>query len=149
MALGNPISSRNRISVRMTEVSRWSIYCHQAVTRAAERSPEQEAVRCSGQSLSYAELEQRVQQPGAAADRARRAARRSGGIYMNKSLESAVAVYGIMKAGAAYVPLDPFAPVARIGYVIRDCGIRCLVTGEEKRGQVWRDRARRSQTWSA
>jgi acyl-CoA synthetase (AMP-forming)/AMP-acid ligase II len=34
------------------------------------------------------------------------------GIYMNKGLESAVAMYGIMQAGAAYVPLDPFAPVS-------------------------------------
>ena len=36
------------------------------------------------------------------------------GIFLNKSLETPVAIYGIWKAGAAYVPLDPLAPVARL-----------------------------------
>ncbi len=58
------------------------------------------------------------------------------GIYMNKGQESAVALYGIMKAGAAYVPLDPYAPVARLGYVIQDCGIRHLITKDNKLSQV-------------
>lgn len=109
---------------------------HQAVTRAAERTPQQEALRCNGQSLSYAALEQRANSLARlllehGVQRGDRV-----GIYLNKSLESHVAVYGIMKAGAAYVPLDPFAPVARTNYVIRDCGIRWLATGEEKRANL-------------
>jgi non-ribosomal peptide synthetase component F len=52
---------------------------------------------------------------------------------LHNSLESAITIYGIMKAGAAYVPLDPTAPVARLDYIIRDCGIRHLVTQCEKR----------------
>jgi amino acid adenylation domain-containing protein len=51
---------------------------------------------------------------------------------MNKGLESAIAIYGIMKAGGAYVPLDPLAPVSRIGYVIKDCGIRHLISKPAK-----------------
>jgi len=103
-----------------------------AVTNAADRFPDREAVRFSGRSLTYGELEARtsslarvlIEQGVVRGDRV--------GIYMNKRLESAVALYGIMKAGAAYVPLDPFAPVARLSYVVRDCGIRCLVTEEAK-----------------
>lgn len=105
---------------------------HQSVTRAAERFPAKEAVRFAADSLTYEELEQRtnslacllVEQGVARGDRV--------GVYMNKGLESAVAVYGIMKAGAAYVPLDPFAPTSRLNFVIRHCGIRWLVTAEEK-----------------
>jgi amino acid adenylation domain-containing protein len=41
-----------------------------------------------------------------------------------------------MKAGAAYVPLDPDAPVTRLAYIARDCGIRCLLTGTEKMERV-------------
>jgi amino acid adenylation domain-containing protein len=52
---------------------------------------------------------------------------------MPKSLEMALAVYGIMKAGAAYVPLDPFAPAARLAFVMRDCGIHHLVTDGGRR----------------
>ena len=107
-----------------------------AVTAGAERSPERDAVRFSGKSLSYAELEARtnslacllIEQGVTRGDRV--------GIFMNKGLESAVAIYGIMKAGAAYVPLDPFAPVARVAFVIQDCGIRHLLTKEAKAGQV-------------
>ena len=37
-----------------------------------------------------------------------------------------------MKVGAAYVPFDPFAPAPRLAYIARNCGIRRLVTGQEK-----------------
>jgi amino acid adenylation domain-containing protein len=109
---------------------------HQAIDNGAERHPDKEAVRFSGQSLSYKELAARtnslarvlIEQGVTRGDRV--------GIYLNKSLESVVAVYGIMKAGAAYVPLDPFAPVARLSFVIRDCHIRCLVTKDAKMESV-------------
>ena len=104
----------------------------QLIDQAAERYPDREAVRCSGSSLTYAELVRK-------ADQLARVLREQGarrgdriGIYMNKSLESVVSVYGAMKAGAAYVPLDPFAPAARVSYVLRDCGIRHLLTAPEK-----------------
>jgi amino acid adenylation domain-containing protein len=58
------------------------------------------------------------------------------GIYMNKSLESAVSIYGIMHAGAAYVPLDPHAPPTRLAYVINDCGIKHLISKPEKLSQL-------------
>lgn len=103
------------------------------IDHSAERYPDRQAVRFSAASLTYQELVARAnklarvlkEQGVARGDRV--------GIYMPKSLESAVAVYGIMKAGGAYVPLDPFAPPARLSYVIRDCGIRHLVTSETKR----------------
>ena len=50
------------------------------------------------------------------------------GIFMNKSLDSAVAIYGIMKAGGAYLPLDPDYPAERLGFMVRDAGVRFLVT---------------------
>jgi len=108
----------------------------QAVEQAAERHPDREAVRISGTGLTYVELLGRmnrlahvlVDQGVSRGDRV--------GIYLNKSLESAVALYGIMQAGAAYVPLDPFAPVARLRYVIRDCGIRHLITNDGKLEQL-------------
>ncbi len=54
------------------------------------------------------------------------------GLFLNKSAAAIVGIYGILKTGAAYVPLDPFAPAARLAYITRDCGIRTLVTGREK-----------------
>ena len=54
------------------------------------------------------------------------------GIFMDKSIYTAVALYGIMKAGAPYVPLDPSAPLQRLAAMIQHCGIRVLVSAENK-----------------
>lgn len=104
----------------------------QSITHTAARTPEKEAIRCFKESLTYEALERRsnslartlLEQGVGRGDRV--------GIYMNKGLESAVSVYGVMKAGAAYVPLDPFAPTSRLGFVIRNCNIRCLITKADK-----------------
>ena len=53
-------------------------------------------------------------------------------IYIDKSIEALVAIYGISRAGACYVPLDPQAPPARLGYIAADADIRVLLTGTEK-----------------
>jgi nonribosomal peptide synthetase protein BlmIV len=50
------------------------------------------------------------------------------GIYLPRSLECAVAVLGVLKAGAAYVPLDPTHPAARTSYLLSDCGARFVLT---------------------
>lgn len=108
----------------------------QALDKTAVRYPEREAVRCNGKGISYATLQQQannlafiLQQQGVKrGDRV--------GVYINKDIESAVSIYGIMKAGAAYVPLDPFAPVERLNYVIRDCQINVVLTKPNKLAQV-------------
>lgn len=107
----------------------------QSIDNAADRAPEQDAVRCSGASLTYAELARRSNGLGRIlTDHGLRRGDRVG-IFMNKSVDSAVAIHGIMKAGGAYVPLDPFAPASRIAFVIRDCGIRHLITTDLKLDQ--------------
>ncbi|HBX68974.1 MAG TPA: carbohydrate-binding protein, partial [Chloroflexi bacterium] len=108
----------------------------QSIAIGAERSPEKDAVRCLGKSLSYAELW--AQMNNVAQQLKARGVGRGDrvGIYMNKSLESAVALYGTMQAGAAYVPLDPFAPPSRLAFVVRDCGIRQVISKPEKLSQL-------------
>jgi amino acid adenylation domain-containing protein len=105
---------------------------HQLLRTAAETRPEQPAVVDGSRSLTYAELEGR-------SNRLAHLLREVGvergarvGLYLEKSAESIVAIYGVLKAGAVYVPLDPQAPVGRLAYIARDCGIGCLLTGTEK-----------------
>ncbi len=50
------------------------------------------------------------------------------GIYLHKSIESLVAVYGVLRSGACYVPLDPLAPVTTTASIIQDCEVSVLVT---------------------
>jgi amino acid adenylation domain-containing protein len=105
---------------------------HQAIEHAAVQYPEQTAICCAGQSLSYAGLVQHTNRLAwCLVEQGIKRGERVG-IFMNKSLESVIAVYGIMQAGAVYVPLDPFAPVERLRYVIQDCSIRGLISSEEK-----------------
>lgn len=54
------------------------------------------------------------------------------GIFMFKNINSAAAIYGILIAGAAYVPLDPFAPIDRIRFTIENCNINVLITHDQK-----------------
>lgn len=108
----------------------------QAVIESAARYPDHEAVRCSSKSLTYQELVQQASNVACVlADQGVKRGDRVG-VYMNKSVEAVVSIYGAMMAGAAYVPLDPFAPVARVRFVIQDCGIRCLATHENKAAQL-------------
>jgi amino acid adenylation domain-containing protein len=54
------------------------------------------------------------------------------GILLDPSLETAISVYGIMSAGAVFVPLDTNAPPARIAHVINDCGIKHIISGAKQ-----------------
>ena len=54
------------------------------------------------------------------------------GLYSSKCPELVAAMFGIVKAGAVYVPLDPQAPIERISYIIGNCGIKGLITSKER-----------------
>jgi amino acid adenylation domain-containing protein len=49
------------------------------------------------------------------------------GIYLHKSIDSVAAIFGILKTGAAYVPVDPGAPVSRNAYILADCQVKAVV----------------------
>jgi amino acid adenylation domain-containing protein len=99
---------------------------------SAARSPSRTAVVDAGRTLTYAELD-------ATANRVARLLQAHGvrhgdrvGLYLEKSLEALVGLYGILRAGGTYVPLDPAAPAPRLGSIARDAGLRVLMTGKEK-----------------
>ena len=49
------------------------------------------------------------------------------GIYLHKSIDSVAAIFGILKTGAAYVPVDSGAPVSRNAYIYTDCQVKVVV----------------------
>src|SRR3989442_2451646 len=102
------------------------------LTTAAREYPDHAAVRYKDQLLSYADLDQ---MSGTLAARLIQAGVRPGervGILLNKSIDTVVSIYAILKAGAAYVPLDPIAPIKRTMYMLSDCQVRCLITTQER-----------------
>jgi amino acid adenylation domain-containing protein len=58
------------------------------------------------------------------------------GIYVRKSIDTIASIFGILKAGAAYVPVDPTAPAARNVYVFRDCSVKAIILEQQFVGSL-------------
>ncbi|MFF2076047.1 amino acid adenylation domain-containing protein [Kitasatospora sp. NPDC058162] len=58
------------------------------------------------------------------------------GVCLERGPRAITALLAVLKAGAAYVPLDPDYPADRLGYMIEDTGMRLLVTEERLRGRL-------------
>jgi len=109
---------------------------HSAIYENALLRPRHPAVRFQKEELTYDQLAKNSAQLGNfLVDLGVKRGDRVG-IYMNKNINSAVAIYGILSAGAAYVPLDPFAPIDRLIFVINDCQIRFLITNESRKDNL-------------
>lgn len=100
--------------------------------QSADRDPEKEALVFIGKTLTYGELEKGSNQLASALSRLGLKKGDRVGLIFNKSIESIIGLFGILKAGASYVPLDPLSPVSRMKYIINDCGIECLLSSQEK-----------------
>jgi amino acid adenylation domain-containing protein len=104
----------------------------QLLTGSANTRADHAAVWARGRTLSYRELDQRSNQ---LAHLLRQRGLKKGdriGIFFPKAVESLVAMFGALKAGVVYVPLDPNQPAERISYIIGNCGIRALITVEDR-----------------
>lgn len=105
---------------------------HHAMEAAAERSPDAPALRFAKTELTYADLARRSDQVAAVLHEQGVRPGDRVGLYLNKSIEAVISLYGVMKAGAAYVPLDAGAPAARTLAVMEQCDLRALVSHPPK-----------------
>lgn len=106
---------------------------HRLLEESARRDPDGVAVIDGERIITYGELESSSNRlahclVGGGVSRGDRV-----GVYLDKSIEAVIALYGVMKAGAAYVPLDPDSPPARLGTILANCAVRHLVTASKLR----------------
>ncbi|MDU9390191.1 non-ribosomal peptide synthetase [Pseudomonas sp. zfem002] len=101
---------------------------HELIAAQAQRTPDATALILGQRQLGYAELERQ-------ANRLAGRLREQGvgpdvlvGIALERSLEMVVGLLAILKAGGAYVPLDPAYPRERLDFMLRDSGVRLLLT---------------------
>jgi amino acid adenylation domain-containing protein len=94
----------------------------------ARRSPERVAVRCGGTQLSYAGLHRR-------AERLAQRLREHGvgpetvvGVHLERSAELVIALLAVLKAGGAYLPLDPGYPGQRLAFMLSDAAVPVVLT---------------------
>src|SRR5438046_456966 len=101
---------------------------HQLSDLSASRFPNKVAVEeTDGASICYAELAN-------LSDRVRDRLRHIGvkpndrvGMCLRKSADAVASLFGTMKAGAAYVPVDSTAPALRNAYIFRNCAVKALI----------------------
>ncbi len=106
---------------------------HSLFAAQAARSPDAIAVEDHAARLTYRELDQRANQL-AHELRARGIGRETRvGICLERSTELLVALLGVLKAGAAYVPLDPHFPQERLAFMLQDAQVALLLTTREQR----------------
>ncbi|MFF7730906.1 amino acid adenylation domain-containing protein [Streptomyces sp. NPDC008001] len=94
----------------------------------AARTPDRPAVVCRDTVLSYAELNARANR--LARDLVRRGIgpERIVALFLPRSAELMVAIVAVLKAGAAYLPVDPEYPAERVSFVLEDAGAALVLT---------------------
>ncbi len=98
------------------------------LARQIERTPDNVAISCGDERMTYRELDARVQ---AGAVRLHAAGVRRGqvvGVHMERSVELVATLLSVLRAGAAYLPLDPRLPDERLRLISEDAGLALLVT---------------------
>jgi L-proline---[L-prolyl-carrier protein] ligase len=101
---------------------------HHLLTETAARQPDHEAVRLRDESITYAGLERASNQLAHALIECGVVRGDRVGIYLEKSTSAIASIFGIMKTGACYVPVDANAPGMRLQEIARQCSFRALIT---------------------
>jgi non-ribosomal peptide synthetase-like protein len=101
---------------------------HEYFERQAAMRPDHPAVQCNGQVFSYKQLEVHSNRIANWLRAHRIRAGTMVGICSEKSCELYAAIIGVLKAGAAYVPIDPKFPAERIRSIVRDAGVKVVIS---------------------
>jgi amino acid adenylation domain-containing protein len=103
---------------------------HELFEEQVKQRPKKIAVRCGDSSLTYADLNH-------AADTLARRLQAAGikvgdrvGLFVDRSVDMVSGLMGILKSGAAYVPMDPSFPAERLSFMIEDGQLSAIVTQE-------------------
>jgi amino acid adenylation domain-containing protein len=101
---------------------------HQLFERQAASTPERPALACGDEALSYRELNARANQLARYLRKCGVGAEALVGILMQRSAETVVAILATLKAGGAYLPLDPSYPAELLAFMIKDARPTVVVT---------------------
>src|SRR5262245_56522596 len=97
---------------------------------SAKACPDRAAVQWRNDILTYRELDALSDAVAATLSAAGIGRGHRVALYMSKTHKSVIAMLGISKAGAAYVPIDPHGPALRAAYILRDCAVSAIVASD-------------------
>ena len=106
-----------------------SINCIRTVLESAVQTHgDKAALRYDGEKITYAELFAKVNQLALYLDELGLSAGSRIGIYSNKTIEQVIAVLAILSTDYVLVPMTKFLKPEQLDYIIKDCGIKCIIT---------------------
>lgn len=141
-------AERQRLSViqngRQVKIEDKKMRIHELFEAQVRQRPDALAVHLpaasstgrDGQNLTYATLNRRANQVAHYLQTLGVSPGNLIGIYLERSLEMAVGLLGILKAGCAYVPLDPAYPTERLAFMLQDAQVATLVTQKRLLNQL-------------
>ena len=109
-----------------------------------ERTPDAVAVVFEDQQLSYRELNERANRLAHYLVGRGIGPEDVVGLAVPRSLEMMVSLLGILKAGAAYLPLDPDYPAERLAFMLEDAKPACVITTADSVSRILQTRLRPS-----
>lgn len=98
------------------------------IARHVQTDPHAVAVVCADQTLTREQLEQRANQLAYALKASGVGPQSVIGVGLERSAQSIIALYAVLKVGAAYVPMDIDYPRDRTEWIIEDSGMQVLLT---------------------
>ncbi|GAA5609547.1 non-ribosomal peptide synthetase [Streptomyces platensis] len=102
----------------------------------AERTPDATAVTFRGTSLAYGQLDARANQLAHLLAEHGIGPESRVGLCLDRSVDLVVAMLGVLKAGGAFVPLDPAYPADRLDFMSRDAELSLLLTSSTAQRQL-------------
>lgn len=105
---------------------------HQLLLRSADKAPRREALACQGARLDYGALAAQVAACAAGYVRSGLGRSERVAVYLEKRLETVVAMFGAAAAGGVFVPVNPLLKPEQVAYILIDCNVRVLVTSAER-----------------
>jgi amino acid adenylation domain-containing protein len=125
-----------------TTTDKTSQCVHQRFEQQARRTPDAPAVRFENDLLSFSELNSRANRLADVLRAADVGPEVPVALFVERSLDLAVALLGILKAGGAYVPLDTDHPSQRQAFILEDCQPAAIVTKRHLRFRALADTTR-------
>ncbi|KZM74315.1 peptide synthetase [Nocardia terpenica] len=104
---------------------------HHVFESSCDANPDAIALDCAGRTLSYVELDSQANSLAHHLRNIGVTPQTRVAVLLSRSVHTYVALLGIGKAGAAFVPIDPGAPPDRVAYIVEDAGVEVVVTSTE------------------
>lgn len=105
---------------------------HELIFASATRDPHADALRYGARTVSFGELADACRHVAAMLLEQGLARAERVAVYLEKRIETVTAIFGTAAAGGVFVPVNPLLKSEQVGYMLRDCNVRVLVTSRAR-----------------